>query len=68
MAEERILPPFPDELVTGGNKQDAILFLLELGLPGRIAASHLSRWGEVTGVTLFAEDIARIRRGLGRRS
>jgi hypothetical protein len=66
MAEERILPPFPDELVTGGRKEDAILFLLELELPGRIAASHLTRWGAVSGVNVTADDIARIRSDLRR--
>ena len=64
MPEERILPPFDDELVTGGRKEDAILFLLELRLPARIAASHLSRWGEVSGVTVTVSDIARVRAGL----
>lgn len=61
MPEERILPPFPDKLVTDGRKVDAILFLLELELPGRIAASHLTRWGAVTGVDVTADDVARLR-------
>lgn len=66
MAEERILPPFPDELVTNGRKQDAIAFLLELELPGRIAASHLTRWGAVAGVVVSGDDIARLRGDLRR--
>lgn len=66
MAEERILPPFPDELVTGGRKQDAIFFLLELRLPGRIAAVHLSRWGEVADVPITPDDIERLRGDLRR--
>ena len=65
MAEERILPPFPDELVTGAIKEDAIRFLLELGLPSRLAASHLTRWGLMTEVTINKADIARVRRDRG---
>ena len=61
MTEERILAPFPDELVTRGSKEDAIRFLLDLGLPSRIAASHLSRWGAVADVTITAADIRRVR-------
>lgn len=63
MAEERILAPFPDELVTGGVKEDAIRFLLELALPSRIAASHLTRWGAVAGVTITPADIRRVQPG-----
>lgn len=68
MAEERILPPFPDELVTAAIKEDAIRFLLELGLPSRIAAGHLLRWGAMTDVTITKTDIRRVRpdRGGGR--
>ena len=65
MAEERILPPFPDELVTGAIKEDAIRFLLELGLPSRLARSHLTRWGLMTEVTINKADIDRVRRDRG---
>ena len=65
MAEERILPPFPDELVTAAIKEDAIRFLLELELPSRIAASHLQRFGEMTEVTITKADIFRVRRDRG---
>jgi len=61
MPEERILAPFPDELVTRAIKEDAIRFLLDLGLPSRIAASHLTRWGAVAGVTITTADIRRVR-------
>ena len=64
MAKERILPPFPDELITAGIKEDAIRFLLELRLPSRIAANHLTRWGEVAGVNVTKDDINRIRADL----
>ncbi len=66
MAEERILAPFPDELVTAGVKEDAIRFLLELALPSRIAANHLVRWGMVSGVSIGVDDIARVRMDRGR--
>lgn len=65
MAEERILPPFPDELVDAAIKEDAIRFLLELGLPSRIAASHLKRFGVMTEVTITNTDIGRVRRDRG---
>ncbi len=61
MPEERILPPFPDELVTAAIKEDAIRFLLELRLPSRIAAGHLKRWGTMTEVTITNSDIRRVR-------
>lgn len=61
MPEERILAPFPDELVTRAIKEDAIRFLLDLGLPSRIAASHLTRWGAVADVTITPTDIRRVR-------
>lgn len=61
MPEERILAPFPDELVTAGVKEDAIRFLLDLGVPSRIAASHLTRWGAVAGVEITKADIRRVR-------
>lgn len=64
MSEERILPPFPDELVTAAIKEDAIRFLLELELPSRIAGAHLTRWGAMTDVTIGPNDILRVRRGL----
>ena len=64
MPEERILPPFPDELVTAAIKEDAIRFLLELGLPSRIASSHLKRWGTMTDVLITKADIVRVRRDL----
>ena len=67
MAEERILPPFPDELVTAAIKEDAIRFLLELGLPGRIAAAHLTRWGAMTDVSISGNDFRRVRSGRGGR-
>lgn len=66
MAEERILPPFPDRLVTAGVKEDAIRFLLELRLPSQIAANHLVRWGQVAGVPITADDRARLRKNSGR--
>lgn len=66
MAEERILPPFPDELVTAGVKEDAIRFLLELALPSQIAVNHLVRWGEVAGVPINADDRERVRKTSGR--
>ncbi len=65
MAEERILPPFPDELVLAAIKEDAIRFLLDLGLPSRIASSHLKRWGTMTAVPITKTDIGRVRRDLG---
>lgn len=61
MAEERILPPFPDALVTDAIKEDAIRFLLELELPSRIARAHLTRWGLMTETTITAVDFARVR-------
>lgn len=60
MPEERILPPFPDALVTSPVKEDAIRFLLELRLPGRIGRAHLVRWGEMTGVELTTFDFSRV--------
>lgn len=62
MPEERILPPFPDELVERPRKEDAIRFLLELALPGRIGSNHLVRWSEVTGIAVTKSDIFRVRR------
>lgn len=66
MPEERILAPFPDTLVTAGVKEDAIRFLLDLGVPSRIASSHLTRWGEVAGVEITKADIRRVRSDLAR--
>lgn len=62
MVETRQLPPFPDELVTGRDKERAIRFLLELALPGRFAARDLQRWGELTEVSVTPADFARVRR------
>ena len=61
MPEERILPPFPDELVTAAIKEDAIRFLVKLGLPSRLARSHLTRWGLMTETTITKADFDRIR-------
>lgn len=66
MAEERLLPPFPDELVTGAIKEDAIRFLLGLGLPSRLARFHLNRWGLMTETTITKGDFDRVRRATRR--
>lgn len=66
MAEERILPPFPDKIVTAGIKEDAIRFLIELRLPSQIAVNNLVRWGQVAGVPIRADDRARVRKTSGR--
>jgi len=60
MPEERILPPFPDVIVTGGSRQDAIQFLMDLRLPSRIARAHLVRWGEVAGVVVTPSDLRQV--------
>ncbi len=51
------LPPFPDELLDRARKADAIRFLTWLGLPFRIAAEHLKRWGDVAGVPITRSDL-----------
>jgi hypothetical protein len=51
------LPPFPDELLAPARKADAIRLLTWLGLPFRIGAAHLKRWGEVAGVEITTSDL-----------
>lgn len=51
------LPPFPDELLDRARLSDAIRLLTWLGLPFRIAAEHLKRWGDVAGVKVTEEDL-----------
>ena len=62
MAEERILPPFPDELITGKNKEGAIRLLLDLELPTGIAQRHLRRFGDVAAVAIGTGDLRRVAR------
>ena len=50
------LPPFPDEVLEPERKQQAIEFLLSLGLPYYIASAHLGRWGAYVGVELGQAD------------
>lgn len=58
MAEERILPPFPDELVERPRKEAVLEFLSDLQLPRRIARVHLKRWSDVTGIAVTESDVA----------
>lgn len=57
MVEPQRLPPFPDELLDRSRKADAIRLLTWLGLPFRIAASHLKRWGDVAGAEITTSDL-----------
>jgi hypothetical protein len=59
--EERILPPFPDELVSPNRKEDVIQFLMLSAIPGRFAARHLQRWGQMVGVEISAAEFGRVR-------
>jgi len=51
------LPPFPDELLEPVRKGDVIRLLTWLGLPFRISAEHLKRWGDVAGVKITTSDL-----------
>lgn len=62
MAEERILPPFPDELVLRGDREEAIAFLLDLELPSGIAQRHLKRFADVAKLELVTGDLLRVGR------
>jgi hypothetical protein len=62
--EERILPPFPDALVSPNRKEDVIRWLLAHDIPGRYAANHLQRWGQVTGVEITPAEFGRVRGSL----
>jgi hypothetical protein len=57
MVAPQRLPPFPDELLEPLRKADAIRLLRWLGLPFRIAAEHLKRWGDVAGVPITRDDL-----------
>lgn len=57
MVAPQRLPPFPDELLDRARKADAIRLLKWLGLPFRIAAEHLKRWGDVAGVPITQDDL-----------
>jgi len=57
VVEPQRLPPFPDELLEPARKADAIRLLRWLGLPFRIAAEHLKRWGDVAGVPITTSDL-----------
>lgn len=65
MAAE-ILPPFDDELIEARDKERAIVFLQELELPSRIAASLLVRFGRATGLAVSTSDLLRVGRGRSR--
>lgn len=54
------LPPFPDELLRADSKEKAIGFLRALGVPNRIAARNLRRWGQYVGVELTRDDFVRV--------
>lgn len=57
------LPPFADELLEPRRKADVIRVLRGLGIPSRIRAAHLQRWGEFVGVELTDEDFRAVRGG-----
>jgi hypothetical protein len=57
-----LLPPWPDELLVPEMKERAIAHLRGLGIPSRIAASHLTRWAAYVGVTLDRRDYASVGR------
>jgi hypothetical protein len=61
------LPPFPDYIALAGTLDQAVAFLRGLQLPSRIAADHLTRWGQVRGVELTRDDYARVRADLPHR-
>ena len=50
------LSPFPDGLLEPELKEQAIEFLLSLGLPYYIASAHLGRWAAYVGVELGQAD------------
>lgn len=50
------LSPFPDDVLERDRKEQAIEFLLSLGLPYYIASAHLGRWAAYVGVELSRED------------
>lgn len=57
MVAPQRLPPFPDELLERARLADAIKLLSWLGLPFRIAAEHLKRWGDVAGVEITEREL-----------
>jgi hypothetical protein len=57
-------PPWPDELLDAARKDDAIKWLLQHGVPSRIAAAALQRWGAYVGAELTGADYKRVRRDL----
>jgi hypothetical protein len=57
VVEPQRLPPFPDELLEPARKGDAIRLLRWLGLPFRIKADHLKRWGDVVDVPISRSDL-----------
>ena len=61
MVRPQRLPPFPDELLDPARKGDAIRLLRWLGIPFRLAAAHLKRWGDVVGVPIDTFDLELLR-------
>jgi hypothetical protein len=57
VVEPQRLPPFPDELLDRARLADVIKLLTWLGLPFRVAAAHLKRWGDVAGVPITAREL-----------
>lgn len=61
MPEDRILPPFPDDMITHPDKSATIAYLRGLGLPSRIASKHLGRWGKMTETEITPRDYRAVR-------